>query len=212
MSACCRNDLDRKFDRRRARKQLRGYRAHGAARETRLLVDGLVEAGVTDASLLDIGSGIGALSDALLSVGARSAVNVDASPDYLAAADELAHERGYRDRLALHAGDFVDVADTIEPADIVTLDKVVCCYPDADRLIGLSADKATRLYGLIYPRDGALVRATTIVQNSFRRLGRTDFRTYIHPVDRIESLVAGHGLRPRWSAAFRVWQIRIYER
>ena len=96
MTHCCRNDLDTKFGRRKARKQLRGYRSGGPAKETKLLIDGLLDAGVAGASLLDVGGGIGAVSDALLAAGAAHAVHVDASSSYIAAADELARERGYR--------------------------------------------------------------------------------------------------------------------
>jgi magnesium-protoporphyrin O-methyltransferase len=209
---CCRNDLDAKFGRRQARKQLKGYRAKGAAKETRLLIEGLLDAGVTGASLLDVGGGIGSLSDALLGAGAAHAVHVDASHGYVEAAEELAREHGNQDRLELRAADFVDVAASLTPADIVTLDKVVCCYPDAERLITLSADRATRLYGLVYPDDSRLVRAATVVQNALRSLGRTDFRTYIHPVELIERLVRERGFRLRWSAAARVWRVRLYER
>ena len=212
MSSCCRNDLDVKFDRRRARKQLKRYRANGPAKETRLLADGLIEAGVTGATLLDVGGGIGALADALLHAGARSAVNVDASRDYLAAADELASERGYRDRVKLRAGDFVDTAAELAPADIVTLDKVVCCYPDAERLVALSTERAQRLYGLVFPQDGVLVRAIAVAENAFQRLGRAEFRTYIHPVARLEQLVRDAGFKPRWAASHRMWLVRVYER
>ncbi len=44
-----------------------------------------------------------------------------------------------------HLGDFVEVAGSIQPADIVTLDRVICCYPDVERLVGLSSQRATRL-------------------------------------------------------------------
>ena len=108
--------------------------------------------------------------------------------------------------------DFVDAAASVPAADIVTLDKVVCCYPDAEQLIDLSAARATRLYGLVYPDDSRLVRATNAVENALRALGRSAFRSFIHPVERIERLVRGHGFRLRWSASARVWRIRVYER
>ena len=45
------------------------------------------------------------------------------------------------------------MSDEIEAADVVTLDRVICCYPDMEALVGRSAERALRLYGLVHPRD-----------------------------------------------------------
>ena len=213
MSACCAtSSLESQFDARKAERQLRAYRKNGAAKETRLLIEGLAQAGVTGASVLDVGAGVGAVQEGLIDRGAARVVSVDASSAYQAAAQTLASERGFRERIDYRVGDFVDVAPGIEDADVVTLDKVICCYPDVERLVGLSADRARRLYGLVYPHDGALVRAMTTAQNGFRRLLRNEFRTWIHSGETVAGMLRDRGFRLRYEAASRVWRVRVFER
>jgi hypothetical protein len=63
-------------------------------------------------------------------------------------------------------GDFIDLAEQVPEADAVTLDRVVCCYPDATTLVGASARKARRVYGLVYPRRRLGVRIFTAFPES----------------------------------------------
>ncbi len=44
------------------------------------------------------------------------------------------------------------LAESVPPADIAALDRVINVYPGLDRLAGLSAERAQRLYGPVYPR------------------------------------------------------------
>ncbi len=41
----------------------------------------------------------------------------------------------------------------MDDADIVTLDRVGCCYLAVDELVTASAAHARRLYGLVLPRE-----------------------------------------------------------
>ncbi|UCC73007.1 MAG: methyltransferase domain-containing protein [Gemmatimonadota bacterium] len=79
------------------------------------------------ATLLDIGGGVGVIQHELLDAGARGATGVEAVPRYLAAARGEAERRGHAERVDLVLGDFVELAGAIEPADMVTLDRVICC-------------------------------------------------------------------------------------
>jgi len=78
---------------------------------------------------------------------------VDASPASLAVARQLAREKNGLDRIDLVEGDFVRVAPEIDAADVVTLDRVVCCYPDVDGLVGRAAERTRTVLGLVLPRD-----------------------------------------------------------
>jgi len=66
--------------------------------------------------------------------------------------------RGHGSRVTYRHGDFVELAESVPPAVIVTLDRVFNVYPGLDRLAGLSMERARRLYGLVYPRDTRIVR------------------------------------------------------
>jgi 2-polyprenyl-3-methyl-5-hydroxy-6-metoxy-1,4-benzoquinol methylase len=210
MHDCCAAMQDQ-FDDRTARRQLRRYRKRGAARSTRLLIEALEKAG-TGESLLDIGGGIGMIQDALLHDGVRSATVVDASAAYLAAAEQLAVERGYRDRLQFLFGDFVAHAASVAPADTVTLDRVICCYPDMAALVSESAARARRLYGIVVPRETAASRLGMRVANTFLRLSGSAFRGYVHPLAGIEAIIKAAGLRRMSRRDTVIWTVRVYTR
>ena len=210
MHECC-TALQQIFDEKRARRQLRRYRKRGAPRSTRLLVEALEKAGPGE-SLLDIGGGIGMLQDALMHDGVRSASAVEASAACIAAAEQLATERGYRDRLELLHADFVTAAETVPSADTVTLDRVICCYPDMEALVRLSATHARRLYGIVVPRETAWSRLGMRLGNTFLKLYGSSFRGYIHPLDRIETILRAERLRPLSRRQTLLWSVRVYAR
>ena len=212
MSDCCVSALEKQFGEKGARRELKALRRRGPSKETQLLIDALVAAAPKDATVLDIGAGLGAVQGALLEAGAARATSVDASRAYLDVARERARERGYESRVTYRAGDFVDLADSVEPADVVALDKVICCYPDAERLVGLSADRARRVYGFVVPHDRALQRFFSRAVNLFERLIRRDYRSYIHPHSLIDRLLRERGFRPGVETGTRVWAVRVYER
>jgi predicted RNA methylase len=127
------------FDRRSAEQDLERYQRHGPDTTTRMLLDMIRERGVRGASVLDVGAGIGVIDHELLRAGAGHAVLVDASGPSLEAARSEARRRGHLDRIDFVDGDFVARASVIDHADIVTLDRVVCCYPDMESLVRSSA-------------------------------------------------------------------------
>jgi magnesium-protoporphyrin O-methyltransferase len=141
MTSCQCQGIEIQFDRREAAKKLADYQKNGPADTTRILIAALKEMGIDGATLLDIGGGIGAIQIELLKAGAAGAVSVDASTAYIEAAQREARDQGLQDRIQFHHGDFVELADKVPPADIVTLDRSLCCYPDMPALVGLSADR-----------------------------------------------------------------------
>ena len=86
MSCCQCQGIQMLFGERVARRDLRRYRRKGPIRTTRILIDALQAEDIVGATLLDIGGGVGAVSNELLSAGAARATVVDASPAYLHAA------------------------------------------------------------------------------------------------------------------------------
>ena len=200
------------FDRRNADADLRRYRANGPDRSTRMLLDLLRSSGVRGMSVLDIGAGIGVIDHELLRGGAGHAVLVDASASSLEAARSEARRRGHLDRVDFVDGDFVSRAPSIDLADIVTLDRVVCCYPDVESLIRLSAAKARSHYGLVLPRDRAIIRFGLRVMNVWYRLRRIGYRAYAHPNARVDAIVAEAGLQPTAEDRTFFWRVVRYDR
>jgi SAM-dependent methyltransferase len=200
------------FDRKSAEADLARYRGHGPDRTTRLLLDLIGRDAVSDASVLDVGGGIGVVDHELLRHGAARATLVDASPPSLEAARDEARRGGHSDRLAIVDGDFVARASEIESADIVTLDRVICCYPDMVSLVRLSAARARRLYGLVLPRDRWLIRLALRLENAWLRFRGVQYRAFAHPNDRVDALIREAGLRLRGEDRTFFWRVVVYER
>ena len=209
--AQCRG-IEDMFGDRMARRQLRQYRRKGPAKATRLLLDAISDASIAGGTFIDIGGGVGAIQHELIARGAARGTSADASPAYLAAARSEAEARGYADRMLYVEGDFVREANKVDEADIVTLDRVVCCYPDMPALLGAAAPLARRTLGLIIPRGTRFIRCGIAVVNLFQRLRRHPFRVYVHDPAEVEAVLARHGLSRRYLRDGMVWRVLVVGR
>jgi hypothetical protein len=212
MTSCQCQGIEDQFNSREAAKKLADYHKHGPAGTTRLLITALKEAGVAGRTLLDIGGGIGAIQLELLKAGARSAVSVDASTAYIEAAQQEAQRQGLQNFIQFQHGDFVEMADGLPSADIVTLDRSLCCYPDMPALVGKSVSRAKSLYALVYPRDTWWMKLGLGVVNWVQNLRGSSFRVFVHPAQSVETILQQNGLRRRFYRLEGVWQIAIYAR
>ncbi len=210
--SCCRVDYDALFDDRDAKRQLDDYRHSGPARHTQRLLDAIVAEGVSGATLLDIGGGVGAIQHELLAAGAATSVDVDFSRPYLAAAKLEAERRGLGARESHRYGNFVDLADEIEPVDVVTLDRVICCYPDMVALVSASVSHARRLYGLVFPVDRWWIRGGAAVANAVLRITRQTYRIHVHRTPEVDAIVRAHGFERRTHQRGIFWQLLVYRR
>ena len=209
---CCSIDYDVHFDADEARHDLLVYRKNGAEGSTKRLVEVLTAEGIEGASLLDIGGGVGIVQLELLKAGMASSMDVDASAPYLQVAEAEAAELGFKDRTAYRHGDFVALANEVEAADVVTLDRVICCYPDVRGLVGRSAQHARRLYALVYPVDRWWTRGVARIMNFITMLSRSDYRMHVHSELLVDRLIRDAGLEPRYRHAGLVWQTVVYAR
>ena len=193
-------------------KELKRYRSHGADKTTRMLINALKADNIQGMTLLDIGGGVGAIQHELLAAGLRSATDIDASSAYLAAAKSEAQRRGYSERVTYQHGNFVDLAANLMSADIVTLDRVICCYHDMEKLVGLSVARAGKLYGVVYPRDTWWMKIGLATQNLIMWLIRNPFRTYVHPTQAVEAVISSNGFKRRFHRQTFAWQVAIFAR
>ena len=212
MSSCQCAGCDSQFGASHAAKDLKRYRETGPDPTTRLLLDGIKTQGWEGATLLDIGAGIGVMHHELLAAGARSAIHVDATDANIHIAEQEASRQGHRERVTFVRGDFVELAPTIPSADIVTLDRVICCYPDMEQLVDTSAAKARHLYGAVYPRERWVFKVWIVFENLFRRMRGNPFQTYIHPIDAIDGVLKRNGLERRWVRDTFGWRVAVYAR
>ncbi len=213
MNSCCHCEgAGEFFSDKRARRELKRYRKRGPDKSTRLLLKGLAERDLAGDSVLDIGGGVGTLQHELVELGATEVHSADASQAYLDASRVEAERRGYAHRASYTFGDFVEIAEQIPEVDVVTLDRVVCCYPDMPALVSGSASKARSVYGLVFPRQRWPVRMVIAVLNLLNVLKRSAFRVFIHRPDEIDSKIRSFGFERQYSAKTFVWQVAVYAR
>jgi SAM-dependent methyltransferase len=210
---CCDTRLyDDQFDAKVADEELRDYRSHGPNGWTSQLIDGLAAGGVEGMTVLDIGAGVGAVHHALLEAGAASAIDVDASAPYLAAAQREAERRGLAERVTYRRGDAAALVAELPAADLVALDRVVCCYPHASALVGAAAGRTRRRLGMVLPRDDAWVRAAVTLANGWGALRRDPFRFYAHSSEAVAGVASAAGLVQRSRHRGLFWQVVVFER
>jgi tRNA1(Val) A37 N6-methylase TrmN6 len=202
----------RHYDESRARKELASYRNTGPGITTRGLLDLLRTTQPPLNTLLDIGAGIGALTLGLLEAGVGQATCVDLSTASLAAAAEEAERQGVAGRITWVNGDFVAIASTVPAADLVTLDRVVCCYPEYAPLLEQAAGHSRQLLAMSYPRNRWWVRLGIWIENAWRQLRGNGFRAFLHSPEAMAELLAQHGFERARAASTWTWQVEIYTR
>ena len=213
MAGCCPSrDYHRLFNRRFARRVANRYRKRGLDRTARQMVEFLERLGVEGASVLEIGGGVGEVEVELLKAGAARAQNLELSPAYEQEARRLAAEAGVRGRLDWRIHDLAEDPQAVGPADLVVMHRVVCCYPDYERLLGAAADHARRALVFSYPPANALSRTFYRVFNLVMRLLGSGFRGFAHPAGAMLEVLEDHGLRRTYERHGRIWQVAGLER
>ncbi|MEP6808512.1 MAG: methyltransferase domain-containing protein [Chloroflexota bacterium] len=172
----------------------------------------MIEEGVEGKRLLDIGAGVGMVHLELLEVGAASAVDVDASAAFLAAARAEAERRGLADRVEHRFGDVVELAAELPPADVVTLDRVICCYPHLSAMLHAAMVPGAQIIGLVHPNDGWWMRAPMSIFNTFSRLMGRHHSFYVHRTAQIDQLMRAGGFAAAYARNGRVWRVALYRR
>ena len=206
MDCCDPNGLDEMFAGPLVRQELRAYRANGLNRRQQKLV-ALIGHLSSGSSVLDIGCGIGALGTVLLTKGADHGTFVDVSSAYLAAAREVAAAAGVGERAAFYQDDFATSARPYPQAEVVVLDRVVCCYPDAAALLAKAARHSQGTLLLTYPRPLWFVRMFRALYALSMRLARRDYRFFVHDPEELlkAATSAGHAVVATYQVG--VWQL-----
>lgn len=188
------------------------YREKGVDKTARRMLAFLAEQGIEGATVLEVGGGVGEIQLELLKLGAASAVNLELSPGYDDEAERLAHDADLEGRIERRLHDIAADPERVEVADVVVLHRVVCCYPDYERLLGTAAEHARRLLVFSYPPRNPLSRFMLGAQNLLFWLQRKEFRTFAHPPARMIEVVEGRGLVRTYEHRPIVWQVAGFER
>jgi len=212
MPSCCyeRIGLNEIFTERVLRRDARRYRARGIdPRAHELLRQIRARVDFANRQTLEVGAGIGGLTIEFARAGATARA-IDATPFAVRTARRLAREQGVADRTTFLEGDFT-IAEP-ERADIVVLDRVVCCFPDWRALVDRAAGTADRLLAFTWPRNSAIARVAISLANTWERLLRRRFRLHVHSPDAMMRRMRELGFEPTVTGHFWLWEIVVAER
>ena len=212
MGCCDPGRYGQLFNERFARRVARRYRKRGLDKHSQRIADFLRANGLEGATVLEIGGGVGEIQVELLKAGAARSVNLELSQEYEGEARRLAEENGVADRIDRRFEDIATEPEAVEPAEVVVLNRVVCCYPDYERLLGAAADHARRLLVFSYPPRNTMSRSIVTLTNWLQAVRGSDFRAFTHPPSAMLSVLDRRGLRRTYEHHGLVWQIAGLER
>jgi hypothetical protein len=212
MSCCRSGPCEQMFSPRVARRSLERYRSKGLDEIERRLVASATEGGIQGAHVLEIGGGIGAIQAELLDAGAATGEIVELVAAYEPYARALASDKGFAGRVTFRVADLVEDPDAVEPADVVILNRVVCCSPDGVELSEVAARLARRSILLSYPRDLPWVRLGIGLINLGQWLFRRSFRAFVHPPAKLRAAIEEQGLRATDLGRTAFWEYTTLQR
>jgi 2-polyprenyl-3-methyl-5-hydroxy-6-metoxy-1,4-benzoquinol methylase len=200
------------FGARFSRHVARRYRGRGLDKTAKRIVAYLVDRGVSGASVLEIGGGVGEIQLELLRRGASRTTNLELVDSYDVDAAELASEAGMSQRMTRLKVDLAVAPDAVAAHDVVILHRVVCCYPDYERLLTAAADHASRFLIFSHPPANWPARMLFRIPNAGFRLRGLSFRTYAHPPEAMEAVARRRGLRIDIRYRGPIWRIVTFAR
>lgn len=208
MVNCCNNQgLNDVFTQKVSRKDADRYRRKGLPPRARRLLKS-IEASVPlqGRSTLEIGVGAGGVTVEMLRRGASRATGVDAVAAQLGAARELAADFDVADRAEFVLADFAQ-HDDVPKADVVVMDRVICCYSDWRSLLESAAAHTNQILALSYPRDTWWMRLIRLGMNFSRWLIRSDFRFHVHSPQKMHELLAARGFNATVTGRYVGWEL-----
>ena len=213
MSDCCTPKGYRQiFTEKNAAGEAKRYRRNGLDGTSKRIVDFIKDRGVEGKTLLEVGGGIRAVEIELLKAGVSRTVNVELTPTYETAAGELLVESGLGDRVERLVMDFAEAGVEVQPADLVVMNRVICCYPDMPKLAGAAADRAKGMLVMSFPNRRWWTRFGLTLANFGFRVIRLQFRIFMHPPALILAAVEERGFKTRLNQPGLLWQVVALER
>src|SRR2546430_650921 len=163
-------------------------------------------------TLLEVGGGIGAIQIELLRAGITRAVNIELTPTYEDAAQGLLREAGLEDRVERRVMDFADASSEVEAADIVIMNRVICCYPDMPKLAGAAAGHTREVLVVSFPKERWWTRALISVGDLALSVAPQQFQIFLHPPDKILATSDRHGLKTVSTQTSFFWEVASLRR
>jgi len=212
MGCCQCQGIENMFDKKAAKRALKRYLKKGPSKTTKMLLKAIHKTEVKGLDFLDIGGGIGAIQYDLIKAGASKGTSIEASPAYIDLVKEEIQKNNLDEIIDFKHGDFTAIASDVDLADIVTLDKVICCYDDMSELVRLSSKLSRKIYAVIYPRDVWWTKLALPFINFYPIIKGSPFRVFIHSTKKVEEIIIRNGLKRDYYATTLFWQVAIFNK
>ena len=213
MIDCCQcKGIESQFDYKGAKKEQNKYFRKGPRKTTLELINRISNKNINGNTLLDVGGGVGIIQYELLKNGISKAVSIDASSGYHKIAVETAEKLNLNDAITNIHGDFANENINPDPVDIVTMDRVICCYPDMKHLVEKSANACKHIYGLVFPRETFLFKLGIPIINFIMKIRKIPFRVFLHKTDEVHSIMSDNRFSLKDEYHSLLWQVKIYEK
>ena len=200
------------FSPRVARRTLSRYRRKGLDALERRLLETVSSGGLEGARVLEIGGGIGAIQAELLEAGAERGEIVELVSAYEPYAHDLAREKGLEERTSFRVEDVLENPGAVDSADVVVLNRVVCCSPDGVQLASVAARLCTRTLALSFPRDRFWMKAALGLLNGAMLIMGRSFRVFVHPRAALVAAAEAEGLQLTETGDSLAWEFVVFRR
>lgn len=213
MAGCCDpSGYPGAFNRATAARSIRAFEKKGLDATAAPMVEALSGGGLDGAVVIEVGAGAGTALAAMFEAGAADAIGIDISPNYEATALSFLEQRGHTDDVEWHTGDFVALADRLPRADVVFLNRVLCCYPHMETLLRAASAKSAGRLAVSYPRDRILARIVVGMINLWLKVNRNSFRVFVHDPSEISRQLTEAGFEPVEIGATPGWHWGVWAR
>ena len=204
---CC--GADKLFDKKTAKKQYKSYLKNGPSRVTKKLI-GQLEKTNTGSSLLDVGGGIGAIQWWFLNHGGKQTYGIDASSGYTELVMEHAEKNNLKESAHFILGDFISKSKELPQVNHITLDKVICCYPNFETILNLACTTSLNTVSLSYPMDGFISDIFRSFGVLYMKMTGNPFKPYVHRVASVRALFIENGFELKARELSFPWHIETY--
>ncbi len=179
------------------------------------LLEALDDATRLHPTVLELGCGTGALSVALLELGAAHVTGLDLSAASIGVAERRATAGGFAEQATFRVGNAA--TSVLDRHDWVVLDRSICCFANVDRLVAAAIGSARKRIAISVPESrgwrGLVNRPLWAAENAWDLLHR-GCRGYVHDIRRVEAWLENDGFwpNPDRSGPVGLWFVGVYER
>ena len=207
--SCC-TDFNLQFNENYFQNYLKEYHSKGLPNQSKLMFDYLVSYGIQNHSVMEIGSGAGALHMNLVKSGAKRSIGIDASEWAMKASEQLKKEIDPSINSETITAEISRIKENYGKFSVVIMDRVLCCYPNAETLLESAVLHSSELIAISIPRNLIWIRIGAIIVNTIQSVLRRKFRIFIHSHYRIEEILRTNQFIEIHSEQTRLWRMRVY--